>query len=145
MLAKNLLAALLATATVSIASPLPQTPPAAENETTTQANKCATICPALYSPVCVVSGYTVTTYENPCRLSITECSQPTKRFNVLHDGECMVEDMVAACERMCTMDWQPLCTTTGVTFANRCAFETAQCKQIALRQPPLKVARQGEC
>ena len=55
----------------------------------------------------------------------------------------MVKDNEAVCEcdKICTREYDPYCASDGVTYANKCKLEVAECEG----GKSLKMLHSGEC
>ncbi|OQR87165.1 protease inhibitor Epi11 [Achlya hypogyna] len=97
---------------------------------------CPRYCPEIYRPVCGSDGKT---YSNACELSITSCKNPSVQHK--SDGPCKLpKPTPVACPDACNKMYDPVCGSNWVTYANKCLFESAQC-----RNPGLTLAATGDC
>eukprot|EP01134_Creolimax_fragrantissima_P003042 CFRG3042T1 len=100
---------------------------------------CLKPCPRDYHPVCGTDGKT---YANSCILEVTACKSNVD-INVAHQGKCTAPpknvDRVSVpnsssknsekdCMKPCPRILAPVCTTTGVTFPNKCVMEVSGCE-----------------
>ncbi|CEG49465.1 Protease inhibitor protein [Plasmopara halstedii] len=110
---------------------------------------CSLTCQATSNPVCGTDGVT---YTNDCHLLSTKCKHPhlekrsdgaCKRdhFDILEIDDTIYTDAAEEkCNSMCKRLYEPICGSDGVTYANLCLLEYAEC-----RNPNIKVFGPGKC
>ncbi|KAJ3416986.1 hypothetical protein HDV05_007468 [Chytridiales sp. JEL 0842] len=97
---------------------------------------CNGACPKIYKPVCASNGVT---YSNECVFSNAKCSN--NDLTITSQGACeSTESVNNKCSRPCPRNLRPVCGSNGITYANQCLFDNAQCAQ-----PTLTVVFQGDC
>ncbi|XP_068816066.1 double-headed protease inhibitor, submandibular gland-like [Struthio camelus] len=83
-------------------------------------------CPRTFEPVCGTDGVT---YPNNCSLcrEIWRCKAVDKK----HDGRCVQINCAGYLratdgqDTACTLEYNPICATNGLTYGNQCDFCTA--------------------
>ncbi|ETM56657.1 hypothetical protein L914_00408 [Phytophthora nicotianae] len=115
---------------------------------------CSLTCKLTPNHVCGTDGVT---YINDCHLLFSKCQnlQLEKAYhgdcvtstnginlNVLEVGVSVIDSPVTAekCNSMCERVYDPVCGSNGITYANLCLLEYAEC-----RNPNVKVFGPGKC
>ncbi|GMF48050.1 unnamed protein product [Phytophthora fragariaefolia] len=118
---------------------------------------CSLMCKLTPDQVCGTDGVT---YINDCHLLASKCehpelekashgecsksSEPDINFHVLEvDGSSAINDATPApekCNPMCERIYDPICGSDGITYANPCLLEYAEC-----RNPSIKPFGTGKC
>ena len=101
---------------------------------------CDKPCTRDYAPVCDSDGKT---HANICGFEIAECKarKQGKRLTVAKQGECDDEEV---CNQACTLEYDPICGSDGITHGNPCAFESAQC-EARKEGRQITMVNRGEC
>ncbi|TMW58434.1 hypothetical protein Poli38472_009993 [Pythium oligandrum] len=130
---------------------------------TSTTNKCDTVCPTKYSPICGSDGVT---YQNLCQITVAQC----KNSSILpvRQGECMTPSPAPSstssstpsaapcvfstaapqpwdpdfdqCAFLCPMFYDPVCDKAGEIYENRCMYASAVC-----RNPLVPLALEANC
>ncbi|XP_010156484.1 PREDICTED: double-headed protease inhibitor, submandibular gland-like [Eurypyga helias] len=103
--------------------------------------KTQAVCPRNYEPVC---GTDDVTYPNECTL----CKEilRNRAIDKKHDGRCVKIDCsnyrrsVNGAAVPCTLEYNPICGTNGITYRNKCSFCSAVVNGL-----DVNVLRNGEC
>ncbi|NXK09771.1 IOVO protein, partial [Herpetotheres cachinnans] len=98
-------------------------------------------CPRNYDPVC---GTNDVTYPNECSL----CREilRSQDLDKKHDGKCVKLDCTGYLKSRnghpvpCTLEYMPICASSGVTYTNKCAF----CNAVA-NGLDIDMRSAGEC
>jgi hypothetical protein len=113
---------------------------------------CSLTCKLTPDQVCGTDGVT---YMNDCHLLSSKCEHPelekashgecakSKRDIVLNALEVDAEGLTEApekCNPMCERMYDPICGSDGITYANACLLEYAEC-----RNPSVKPFGAGKC
>ncbi|OWZ18692.1 Kazal-type serine protease inhibitor [Phytophthora megakarya] len=114
---------------------------------------CSLTCKLTPDEVCGTDGVT---YINDCHLLSSKCANPhlekasngacqNINLNILEVGEGVIAEaaMTAVpekCNPMCERVYDPICGSDGVTYANSCLLEYAEC-----RNPNVKPFGAGKC
>lgn len=86
--------------------------------------ECGGNCEALYNPVCGTDGIT---YMSRCVLDQTACRIQNETLTVAYRGECFSSLRDRGCNQECENFIEPLCSSTNMTFKNRCEFDRYLC------------------
>merc|ERR1711936_935818 len=116
---------------------------------TTSATNCDQIeCFDPYDPVCASDG---NVYSNKCYMSIRMCERPNFPWRTLHMTACASKKKKRyvggprpkTCDDMeCFDPYDPVCTTDGLVYSNRCYMAIQQCRRPDF---PLRVIDMGAC
>ncbi|KAG3108215.1 hypothetical protein PI124_g12437 [Phytophthora idaei] len=115
---------------------------------------CSLRCKLTPDHVCGTDGVT---YINDCHLLSSKCERPDLEkashgdcvtsqsdinLNVLEVGVSVIDSPATAekCNPMCDRVYDPICGSDGITYANLCLLEYAEC-----RNPNVKVFGPGKC
>ncbi|DAZ93154.1 TPA: hypothetical protein N0F65_006353 [Lagenidium giganteum] len=85
----------------------------------------AITCADVLDPVCTNNG----TMKNMCVFKKAQCSTPLTLFR---RGPCEPVEPLARCPTSCTEEFQPICASNGVIYANECLFRRAKCDRSGL-------------
>ena len=122
--------------TLAIASQGACDQPKASLEESAVIDACDKPCTREYKPVC---GSDRKTYANACTFSNAACRNGA--LSIMSIGECEEEQQTAdPCDKPCTREYMPLCGSDKRTYANRCVFQNAQCRNGAL-----SILNEGKC
>ncbi|XP_067161179.1 ovomucoid-like [Apteryx mantelli] len=98
-------------------------------------------CRESFEPVCGTDGVT---YPNECSLCME--MRRCKTVDKQHDGRCVQINCAGHLrandgdDRICTREYNPICATNGITYANQCKF----CAAVA-NGADIDLFRLGEC
>ncbi|KAF4147611.1 Kazal-type serine protease inhibitor domain [Phytophthora infestans] len=115
---------------------------------------CSLTCKLTPDHVCGTDGVT---YINDCHLLSSKCENPhvekayrgdcvssngDTKLNVLEVGVSVIDAPLTAekCNPMCERVYDPVCGSDGITYANLCLLEYAEC-----RNPNVKMFGPGKC
>ncbi|KAK7020178.1 hypothetical protein SK128_013999 [Halocaridina rubra] len=115
---------------------------------------CNIVCNRGYDPVCGNNGVT---YNNPCILMHASCLYPSRRITIQYSGRCNTSfgenpfllapppsrhpsNNNIPCPIACTREYLPVCGSDGITYPNKCSFNTVACVN-----KQLTIVKQGEC
>ncbi|OCT88640.1 double-headed protease inhibitor, submandibular gland [Xenopus laevis] len=95
-------------------------------------------CTREFKQLCGTDGVT---YTNECHL----CAAVKKKTNisVKHKGSCSIKGQMVDCSMfkdVCTLQYEPLCGSDGMSYGNKCSYCIAQNKNSKLR-----FLFEGEC
>ncbi len=99
--------------------------------------ECLKACNRMYAPVCGSDGVT---YGNQCSFEIAQCEKDG--LTLASTGECHARRELEqdACLRGCPRNLNVVCGSNNQSYANKCLFENAQC-----RDNNLTLLHTGEC
>ncbi|GMF22100.1 unnamed protein product [Phytophthora lilii] len=108
---------------------------ASSASSTSSGGACPDACIDIYDPVTDENGVE---YSNECYLQMAKCKN--KRARGLAASVDTKSGSSSCDNRVCTMDYSPVCGSDGVSYSNFCMLSLAHCKNSTIVQ-----VSDGEC